>query len=222
MTAYENFSTVIPFETLEKIAGKARIQPYLEATSWNQEVAVELYIWNLKISQAILFVTGIAEVSFRNKMSNLLQSSFLIHEEEFWYDSHVLNIFMNTTILKARKSCFKKRGFVTLDGLISELPFGFWIQFFTKEFKQILWIPYFHKEFGFESKFARDSFNEVLGWLRTSVKLRNRAAHHDSFLRIDLMNQLEELFYLISCIDPKIAKWAFETSKILNLIEDRP
>ena len=87
--------------------------------------------------------------------------------------------------------------------LIASLSFGFWTAFFGKSFEQ-LW----RQELRFIFK-TNDPLKR--GYIASNLKsiriLRNRIAHHECILKMDLDNLEKSAYELINWLSPTALEW---------------
>jgi hypothetical protein len=62
----------------------------------------------------------------------------------------------------------------------------------------------------------------VLIRLESIRKLRNRIAHHDSLLNIDLKEKHSEILEVTGWIDPDAAEWVSGESKVIEVLDRCP
>lgn len=99
--------------------------------------------------------------------------------------------------------------------VIAELPFGFWRYLSVKRHDQRLWIPYLHK--AFRPGVARR--DEPIKRLH---RLRNRVAHHEPLLNIDLLARCDDVLTLAGLILPELRSYIAATSSCPKLLAQRP
>lgn len=125
----------------------------------NNEVLLEKYIYNLKLSEAFYPALSLLEITLRNRICNALEK--LICKDWLIQELSKQNILADKEYQKLLESQnkIKKAGKnVTNDRLISEMTLGFWIHLCTKSYKPKLW----DKRGFFESVFPNYATNGEL------------------------------------------------------------
>lgn len=149
----------------------------------NNEVLLEKYIYNLKLSEAFYPALSLLEITLRNRICNAIEK--LICKDWLIQELSKQNILADKEYQKLLESQnkIKKAGKnVTNDRLISEMTLGFWIHLCTKSYKPKLW----DKRGFFESVFPNYDTNGELrkiapiqNDLLAILRLRNRIFHHE-------------------------------------------
>lgn len=152
----------------------------------DDSAALDLYLWNIGLAQAVLRDVSFFEVALRNSYSREI-------EEDFDGDEHWL--FDASSPLRKPILRTNKRGQVndanrinrniidhlkaglrdnaTPDDIISNLTLGFWAHMTDRHRERVLWIPILHKV---RPKGAsRSDINSRIAQINN---VRNRAAHH--------------------------------------------
>ena len=149
----------------------------------NNDVLLEKYIYNLKLSVAFYPALSLMEVTLRNRICNAIEK--LICKNWLMQELNIQNILADKEYTKLLESAnkIKKAGKkITNDRLISEMTLGFWIHLCTKSYKPKLW----DKKGFFESVFPNYANNGELrkiapikNDLLAILRLRNRIFHHE-------------------------------------------
>ena len=196
--------------------------PYLIATKGDISKAIDLYEWNSEIAARLLRCIGIFEVTFRNKVSRAMEENLKLEKGEMWFEYSHLGIELSQQLRNAKKSARKEVFPVTVESIVNNTTFGFWRFVFNKKSFVHIWLPFLGKAIGSSNPENREEFDEMRIGFERLIDLRNIAAHHGPLINIDLMDELENLFYMISRLSPVIAESTIRRSRILQLIEKRP
>lgn len=101
---------------------------------------------------------------------------------------------------------------INLNNIISNVSFGFWVDFFNLNYKNI-----------FGNKLIK-AFNLDLDpnfiyrkLIKVKNKIRNRIAHRENMIKYDIMNNYGTIMQLVSFIDKDIAKYVDEKSEVKKL-----
>ena len=149
----------------------------------NNEVLLEKYIYNLKLSEAFYPALSLLEITLRNRICNAIEK--VICKEWLIQELSKQNLLADKEyqkLLESQNKIKKSGKKVTNDRLISEMTLGFWIHLCTKSYKPKLW----DKRGFFELVFPNYATNGELrkiapiqNDLLTILRLRNRIFHHE-------------------------------------------
>lgn len=181
-------------QEIENILSSDRLETYLSLASFNHKEALILYKSNILKSHRFYTILHILEVCLRNKIDSCLSKNF----GERWFDitSIPFTSVQNHSIMEVNK--FEKRGQV-----IASLSFGFWTAFFGKTFEE-LWRKELRTIFNTSDALKRGYIADKLKNIRI---LRNRIAHHECILKMELNSLEESAFQLIQWLSPTAYEW---------------
>lgn len=199
--------------SLELCISSERLSPYFKLAFGNRKAAIQLYERNTYLSEALYGVTQAAEVCLRNA----IHGSLSLARDSTWFDVLPLTEVQNDMLAKAKDEIEKRRYMLTPGRIVAELGLGFWISLISATSEKTIWVPYLHKVFlnaydisqdqhgrSMKRKLDRDAIYSVLDRLRY---LRNRIAHHESILKLDLNKRYLEVVRVIEWICPTSAEW---------------
>lgn len=204
-------------DALERSLSAERLSTYLRRTSGDRLAAIRLYEENTRVSEALFGVIRGLEIALRNSMHDTLKAGF---GTDAWFDNLPFALLRE----EERSICFAKlnlsrRGKPTTPGrVVAELTFGFWCGLTTKVYAAGLWVPHLHKAFP-HKRLGRREASERLNEMR---RLRNRIAHHECIIHIDLQKQHDSLIETIGWICPTSAAWVSHYSSFRALRQIRP
>ena len=157
-----------------------RLKAYGEDSN---DILLEKYIYNLKVSESLYPALSLLEVTLRNKICYAIE--ILICKDWLINELNHQNLLFDKEYKKLIETAdkIKKEGKkVTNDRLISELTLGFWIHLCTKSYKPKFW----DKKGFIELVFPNYTINSNLRNisliqkdLRDVLKLRNRISHQE-------------------------------------------
>ena len=149
----------------------------------SNDILLEKYIYNLKVSESLYPALSLLEVTLRNKIcyaiETLICKDWLINElnhQKLLLDKEYKKLV--ETADKIEKDGKK----VTNDRLISELTFGFWIHLCTKSYKPKFWDKKGFIELVFPNYTISSNLRNISliqKDLRDVLKLRNRISHQE-------------------------------------------
>lgn len=208
----------------------ARLRHYLAETGGDQALAIQLYDWNTEVSAAFWESFTALEVALRNAIDRHMtmrhaakgRSGHWIFDDarELGRDrgrgsnAHAYPYAdIDTAIKRVRKNG------MPLDAgqIISEISFGFWHQMVSKS-QMFLWPDLVG---AFPHMKGRNQYL-VSAKVESLRALRNRIGHHHRIWAIDLPSKFGEIHMLAGYIDPDLGSWIKATSRVPELLTNRP
>ncbi|MFJ8910532.1 hypothetical protein [Amycolatopsis sp. NPDC102389] len=101
--------------------------------------------------------------------------------------------------------------------VIAELSFGFWRYLSARRHHDPLWVPYLH--LGFRAGTDRRDVDKHVERLH---RLRNRVAHHEPLLALDVHEHWKDVRDLAALISPQVAAYIAANSSCARLLAARP
>lgn len=101
--------------------------------------------------------------------------------------------------------------------VVAQLMFGFWRYLSSNAHEVALWRPYLHH--AFPPGTARNQVDIPIGELHG---LRNRVAHHEPVLAVDLQQANAQLLQVAGLVDPQLAVYIQSSSRVTALTNVRP
>ena len=157
-----------------------RLKAYGEGSN---DILLEKYIYNLKVSESLYPALSLLEVTLRNKICYAIEA--LICKDWLINELNHQNLLLDKEYKKLVETADKieKDGKkVTNDRLISELTFGFWIHLCTKSYKPKFWDKKGFIELVFPNYTVSSNLRNISliqKDLRDVLKLRNRISHQE-------------------------------------------
>lgn len=149
----------------------------------SNDILLEKYIYNLKVSESLYPALSLLEVTLRNKICYAIET--LICKDWLIKELNHQNLLLDKEYKKLVETADKieKDGKkVTNDRLISELTFGFWIHLCTKSYKPKFWDKKGFIELVFPNYTVSSNLRNISliqKDLRDVLKLRNRISHQE-------------------------------------------
>ncbi|HUW88094.1 MAG TPA: Abi family protein [Candidatus Paceibacterota bacterium] len=209
-------------EVLVKHLSVDRLSSYLESTKGEASLALALYQWNSSVSSAMFHVLGDVEIVVRNAVDVEMQSlNVTLGNQGDWFDE--LNVGVSSVwrkqINNAKEYLRNDGKFLTHSNIVSELSFGFWRSFLTKQYKDTLWREALR--FAFPHSPSRQP-EYIFTRVRHLHVLRNRIAHHEPIHNRDIARDYQICIEVLNSISPIIAAWSAENSRVVAVLGDRP
>ncbi|MCH4249578.1 MAG: hypothetical protein LKF88_01695 [Microbacteriaceae bacterium] len=230
---------------IETLAGAMRLAPYLKEAGGDDAKAADLYLWAADLAGALHFMIAFAEVAVRNALDVQLAEWNRTQVGQRGRDgalrdctAPLLYELTSPKRLKfARESAEKearrrpkghpRRGVpVTNDDVVAQLMLGAWGNLVvpvsgSSRRQQRLWVEGLNAAFpGIDSSDAgRAKAGRQLERIR---KLRNRVAHHDSLLGVEIDYRLNDVLTVLRVIDPRLPALALARSRVRAVEKDDP
>lgn len=225
---------------------RSRMAPYLSEAGGNDKDALDLYLWNLKLTAAVQEVLGVTEVILRNAMDRELQrwnskkagakTSWLMQEPETPLRG-LVNKKRKQALHRAKKEAnsrpygHPRRGAaVCHDDVLAQLMFGTWKDLLPNHApnagaaqhninRERMWNEALQNAFPYEA----DLDGRKTYWRVAHLHLlRNRVSHMDSLLNIDVKDRIQDAFKLVGSVDPALRDWVTGFSRVSEIYRDRP
>lgn len=197
----------------------ARFTPYVTEAKGNYERALELYIWNARVSAAMFETLHHVEVILRNAIDAQFEPVVVsvAHTATWLCDPKILNDTsrrrVEETVLRIRREGHQP----TRGRVVAGLAFGFWRALFDKRYDQ-LWVSHLHRAFPGSS----GNRSEVAELMSKLVPFRNRIAHHETIIRRPLVGHYMDMLKLATLIDPEARVWIDSVSRVHDTLKDCP
>ena len=169
-------------------------------------IALARYLLNMALCESLYSPLQFAEISLRNAMHISLTART---GSDTWYDTLPLPHWQSKQVSDAKDHLARAGKPVSSDRVVAELPFGFWVGFFTR----------LHMTSGLAYYIARTAFTQAPRSQRDVAKLsvrwqkvrdlRNRVFHHERVLHWhDLDTQHDKMLQLIGWMNPELEQLA--------------
>ncbi|WP_224404016.1 hypothetical protein [Pseudonocardia sp. ICBG1034] len=215
---------------IEQWLSQPRFAVYLVEADGDRARALALYDWNARAAAAFLHDIGHLEVGLRNAYDHALSArdrpgdSHWVYEPTRYFPARIrggkdANWWPRNEIAvaidKARKSGGGARP--ASGKVVAELNFGFWSGLTTAAHEGPVWRRRLHR--AFPRGTSRAAVHEPVDRLR---RLRNRAAHNESILRIQLADRHADLLAVADMLSPKLRGHIADRSPFPEVLAVRP
>ncbi len=190
-----------------------RFDTYLKRAGYKPSYAFELYLYNSRLAKSFIFPLQILEVSVRNAINNLLIKEFgldWVHNPKF---RTILNTFSLSSLNKAIERSKSRDNW----DVVSNITFDFWSNLFRDEYDRPLWQTRIHSLFS--GAVTRKIIQKELEDLNF---LRNRIAHHEPILNLDLSNLYTRLLKILDLISADVKEWVQHFGTVNEIIRTKP
>lgn len=203
-------------DALDVSLSKDRLNRYLRMSRDDRKKAIQFYEMNNIVSESLFGAIRGLEVALRNGYHVALTAAARGRED--WYNHFFTELgkWEQDSINRVRETIKKRRIKEDPARMISLLGMGFWCGLTSKTYDASLWVPYLHKAFAHNKIGRRDAFDR----LEKIRDVRNRVAHHESILHLNLAQEYKDVLETIGWLCPVTVEWVKHTSTMpTNLAE---
>ena len=172
---------------------------------------LEIYKINIKISKDIYGLLSYFEVFLRNRINEEMLRYFGNNwiDTIDWRDKHLEQI----KDVKDRLDK-NKHGYYTINDMVSNLPLGFWVHMFDKNYEAILWSKVLGKIFSYKT-----DRNIISHQLLSIGELRNRISHCEIIIknRELLKKNINNTLDIIRAINESLYEWIINSCEISKI-----
>lgn len=220
----------------------SRMSTYMSAAQGDSGLAIDLYLWNVRVSAAVFETLCITEVIFRNAVDAALREwNPTRGDYPAEWTTHAaapLNSLTAGAIPPARNNAHKarakrdaqhprKEAEVTHDDVVAQLTFGVYAKLMpsldesdsTFDRRVILWNEALQGTFS--GRPGED--NRVhAGRIERLHALRNRVAHAEPLLDVNFRSRIRDMVRIVDSINPALSGWVSGNTRVHDVLRDRP
>jgi len=197
-----------------------RFKTYLIASGYDQERALQLYLWNARLGEAFHVPIQAVEVGLRNSINLALSN---VYTPNWWECKNLYDLLDEerkadlSTVLKR----IRNRNQELYTGqVVAGLSFGFWVGILDGRYNPPIWggqlrtaFPFFPSSRGRKSLHSR---------VRDVATLRNRISHHEPLIGRDSLTDFSNLMTLLEWICPAKVIWIKPHCRVPQIVRERP
>lgn len=215
---------------IEQWLSQPRFAVYLVEADGDRARALALYDWNARAAAAFLHDIGHLEVGLRNAYDHALSARdrpgdpHWVYEPTRYFPTRIrggkdANWWPRNEIAVAIAKAHRSGGGdrPASGKVVAELNFGFWSGLTTAAHEGPVWRHRLHR--AFPRGTSRAAVHEPVDRLR---RLRNRAAHNESILRIQLADRHADLLAVADMLSPKLRSHIADRSPVPEVLAVRP
>jgi hypothetical protein len=186
----------------------SRLTTYLRRAHRNVRLALDLYEWNVTVGAALYPILQTNEVTLRNAVERALSSQFggawpyapgflrsLPERDRAVFEAGVRRVERTLGVARAATG-----------DVVANQTYWFWVNLLTSRFEQRIW----SREFGRAFPYAPRGVDRAVlhGQADSLRRLRNRIAHHEPLLDVDVGGAYRRAAAMVRWISPEKAAWA--------------
>ncbi len=199
------------------IISNERLTKYIIAAGHDEDKALELYGWNIQISESFFPLLSATEVCLRNIVSTRMIE---LYGNQWWDNNAYLNqIGRGKKIVKIARDNLQRRGVVSSGGMTAELNFGFWAKMLLPRHKNIFWGDF---ELSFSNLPEGITYENLYDRCDEVRLFRNRIFHHEPIFDRDISLEYSQIMELIVWLSPAKAEWIRNYSRVMTVLRQKP
>ncbi|WP_232519718.1 hypothetical protein [Actinosynnema pretiosum] len=200
------------------LLSEARMAPYFANAGNDQGKALELYEWSARISSAAFEVVGHVEVLLRNALDRCLREHYREDVRGIpWFLLPTPGGENVETAVTAVRERLRRAGQESRHQIVAGVNFGFWSGLLGTKYED-LWRQSLRRAFPNSSGKRKD----VAVAVERVRKFRNRIAHHDSLMNVDVPFEIRNVLALASCIDVNAGRWLDRCGGVMDVYRKKP
>ncbi|MCF3595779.1 Abi family protein [Rhodobacteraceae bacterium LMO-12] len=202
--------------SLKESLSEPRFATYLAKASGDEAFAFALYLYNARLAKSFLFPLSVAEVTLRNAVDGVLLQLFgaAWHQNANFRDTVLTPESLGALDKAMQRARSNERGKV-----IAELTFDFWSNLFRNEYASI-WRT--KANIAFPGLAHREGRHEIQILVREINRLRNRVAHHEPILDMNVPDLHSKIIKLVELRCEVTANWMRHHSTVSIVMRSRP
>lgn len=208
-------------EALTRTLSSTRWRTYQRAASFDDDLALKLYLWNAALGQSFHFPLQVAEVSLRNVINNALAEDFGV---EWCFEANCLSKLhpkQRQAITKAADRHLKKYGEAAeTSNIVASVTFGFWTALLRREYDRKIWDR--HSATAFPYLGAKQGMADIRATAAEVQDLRNRIFHHEPLLGHNLLADYGAIIRLVGWMCQRTKNWTKKRTSVPAVIRQRP
>lgn len=208
-------------QRIQQLLSTPRLGPYLREARGDLHNGLALYQWGSRVAASAFELIGHFEVLLRNALDEQLSQYFNERERGIpWFLMPMPTgnrDAIEDKIAEARDRIRRDNKRENRGQIIASLEFGFWNGLFSPKHDK-MWRECLHRAF----PHSPGSRSEVAADIDAIRKFRNRIAHHDSMVNVDVPFEVRRLERVAGWIDPEAARWIESVGQAMEVYAEKP
>jgi len=203
-------------KALKASLSEPRFATYLSKASGDEAYAMALYLYNVRLAKAFLFPLGVAEVVLRNAVDHVLVQTY----GASWHqDPNFRGQILTHQSLASLDKAIGRVGVRDRGKVIAELTFDFWSNLFRLDYAD-LWRT--KANIAFPNLQRGEGRHEIQILVKEINRFRNRVAHHEPILDVNVPDLQSKMIKLTNLRCPKTSDWMRHHTTINIVMRSKP
>ncbi len=203
-------------QALKASLSESRFATYLSEASGDETHAMALYLYNVRLAMAFLFPLGVAEVVLRNAVDHVLVQTY----GASWHkDANFQDKTLTPHSLASLHKAIQRVGDGDRGKVIAELTFDFWSNLFRSDYAD-LWRT--KANIAFPNLQRGKGRHEIQILVKEINRLRNRVAHHEPILDVNVPDLQSKMIKLTNLRCQKTSDWMRHHTTINIVMRSKP
>lgn len=203
-------------DALKASLSPERFATYLARAGGNEPFAFALYLYNARLSKSLLFPLSVTEVTLRNAVDHAL---VLAHGEAWHLDEGFRDQVLTEQSREALERAISRVNRNSRGSVIAELTFDFWSNLFRDDYAQ-LWRT--KANIAFPNLAHGEGRGEIQKLAKSINRVRNRVAHHEHILDVNIPEMLANMFKLTELRCANTSRWMRHHTTVNLVMRGRP
>lgn len=202
--------------SLKASLSEPRFATYLAKAGGDETYAFALYLYNARLAKSFLFPLSVAEVTLRNAVDGVFLQMF---GAEWHQNANFRENTLTAESLGALDKAIERARSTERGKVIAELTFDFWSNLFRNEYAA-LWRT--KSNIAFPGLAHGKGRHEIQILVREINRLRNRVAHHEPILDMNVPDLHSKIISLVQLRCEVTAGWMRHHSTVSIVMRSRP
>ena len=200
-----------------EIISEERLEKYLIETGYDEAKALNLYGWNIQISESFYPLLSATEVCLRNIIAARMIELYGAH---WWDDNAYLHqIGRGKRIVKTAQDNLRRNGRVTSGRMTAELNFGFWSKMLLPRHEAVFWADF---NTSFSNLPAAVTYANLFDRCDQVRVFRNRIFHHEPIFNRNISQEYSQIMELIRWLSPAKEEWIKNYVRVMAVLRQKP
>jgi Abi-like protein len=198
--------------SLVRTITEARLDKYLIEMKGDLDAALNLYEYNIAVSEAFYTPLQNLEICLRNTIDGCMRN---VYGPDWFHNGNAnLTIDAQNEVLAAYHDLGDNED-LPPGSIIAELKFSFWVGLLAQKYDATLWRKALYAGF---NKTTGKKRSDVHGRFNAIRRFRNRVAHHEPIFHKDLPQVYGEIIEAIGWMCPHTKKWTEHHSRVFSVL----